>query len=660
MALKLALVIDGDAGGAKKAVEQTGEAIDQLVGKAKDAGEALKDVTVKEGKDGNPWGDLGKGLDDIGKKAPPAADALDQVGDGLGKTNTEAPGAAAGIVSVGKAAGTASGNLAGLSRLAATAIGGLIGGLTASAVGALFGALVQGVISYATTVGDKLPTLNQDLKEHTALIKQIKGAFDDGKNAASSYGNASATLLRFQEQQNIQRLRTDLQNGAPRIGALRTGGLGAGQQVTSQSDIAFGFTADQLKPFMDAVDTLRKDLQDGKADYIAFRNEVAQTAQQLPADSPARKVAEGILDQTEKLAKAQEELQRAVDLYKGLTGDADAAARALGGTADKFQQVNDTVSGGLGFLQEYDALLKSIGGGAALPVAPGAVPDASYAQPFAAGGWTGPGPVTAPAGVVHGQEYVFDAASTAAIGVANLDAMRRGVRGYAAGGFVGVTSATAAGASSDGGLGDIFSFLRGGLTTFGRDLARTHNLMDALNQAAQQLESRLIDFSFRLISNALFGGGKGDFGLVGSLLGLGGGGDPWIMNGVDLRVATGHTGATIGRAVATRSMHPSVFLGAPRFHSGTGSLRPGEVPFIGMTGEEIGWPDQLAAKYGSRTVVQVIDNAGVRKQTRQTRGPNGEEMVQVILDRVKSDYADGGFDDLNSALYGVKRNGTAR
>ncbi|MBN9078185.1 MAG: hypothetical protein BGN87_06210 [Rhizobiales bacterium 65-79] len=655
MALKLALVIDGDAGGAKKAVEQTGEAIDQLAEKAKGAGEALKDVTIKEGKDGNPWEGVGKGLDDIKSKAPPAADALDKVGDGLGKTNTEAPGAATGILSVGKAADTAGGKLAGLSHLAATAIGGLIGGLTATAVGALFGALVQGVISYATTAGDKLPTLNQDLKEHTALIKQIKGAFDDGKNAASSYGNVSATLLRFQEQQNIQRLRTDLENGAPRIGVLRTGGLGAGQQVTSQSDVAFGFTADQLKPFMDAVGKLRKDLQDGKADYIAFRNEVAQTAQQLPADSPARKVAEGVLDQTEKLAKAQEELQRAVDLYKGLTGDADAAAKALGGTADKFQQVNDTVSGGLGFLQEYDALLKSIGGGSAAPVAPGNIPDASYAQPFAAGGWTGPGPVTAPAGVVHGQEYVFDAASTARIGVANLDAMRRGVRGYASGGLVGtyaVTSATAAGGSSDSGLSETFSLLRGSLMTFGHDLARTHNLMDALNLAAEQLEGRLIDFGFKLISNAFLGSGKGDFGLLGSLFGLGGGGDPWA----GLRVATGHTGATIGRAAAMRTVSPAVFLGAPSFHGG-GTLRPGEVPFIGKEGEEIGWPDQLAAKYGSRTVVQVVDNAGVEKRTRKTRGPNGEEIVQVLLDRVKADYADGGFDDMNRALYGIGRNG---
>ncbi len=47
---------------------------------------------------------------------------------------------------------------------------------------------------------------------------------------------------------------------------------------------------------------------------------------------------------------------------------------------------------------------------------------------FLSGGYTGDGPVGAPAGIVHGKEYVFDAAATNRIGVHNLEAMRKGVR----------------------------------------------------------------------------------------------------------------------------------------------------------------------------------------------------------------------------------------
>lgn len=53
------------------------------------------------------------------------------------------------------------------------------------------------------------------------------------------------------------------------------------------------------------------------------------------------------------------------------------------------------------------------------------------------GGFTGWGGVGEIAGYVHGREFVFDAQSTAAIGVPNLEAMRRGYRG---GGYVGATS----------------------------------------------------------------------------------------------------------------------------------------------------------------------------------------------------------------------------
>ena len=67
-------------------------------------------------------------------------------------------------------------------------------------------------------------------------------------------------------------------------------------------------------------------------------------------------------------------------------------------------------------------------------------------QGFMKGGYTGDLPTTVAAGVVHGQEYVFDAASTRAIGVDNLEAMRQGA-GYGSG-----QKSSAAGAKIMGGL----------------------------------------------------------------------------------------------------------------------------------------------------------------------------------------------------------------
>lgn len=74
---------------------------------------------------------------------------------------------------------------------------------------------------------------------------------------------------------------------------------------------------------------------------------------------------------------------------------------------------------------------------------------------FQGGGYTGPGATTDVAGVVHAEEYVFDAAATRRIGVANLEALRRGsLRGYREGGYVvGGRPALPARAADIGGAG---------------------------------------------------------------------------------------------------------------------------------------------------------------------------------------------------------------
>lgn len=75
---------------------------------------------------------------------------------------------------------------------------------------------------------------------------------------------------------------------------------------------------------------------------------------------------------------------------------------------------------------------------------------------FDRGGWTGSGAVSDVAGVVHAEEYVFDAPSVRRIGVANLEAIRRGsMAGYRDGGYVsgGRPVAVAHSTAADGAAG---------------------------------------------------------------------------------------------------------------------------------------------------------------------------------------------------------------
>ena len=60
-----------------------------------------------------------------------------------------------------------------------------------------------------------------------------------------------------------------------------------------------------------------------------------------------------------------------------------------------------------------------------------------------------------------------------------------------------------------------------------------------------------------------------------------------------------------------------------------------------------------AAAAGPGTVVQVIDRAGVPKRTRRTRGPGGEELIQIVLERMDGEFADGRWDGQMEERYGV-------
>ena len=104
-------------------------------------------------------------------------------------------------------------------------------------------------------------------------------------------------------------------------------------------------------------------------------------------------------------------------------------------------------------------------------------------------------------------------------------------------------------------------------------------------------------------------------------------------------VGTGHSGAILGAPGGSqRQVNPLLFLGAARHHRGTSFLGSNEVPFIGMRGEEVGWPSQLAAKYGSGRSpnfnLVINNNAGVDvRASRPQRNQSGGFDIQVLIDR---------------------------
>jgi len=444
------------------------------------------------------------GIGKVDQAAKGAGSSVGGLAEGMRETATEAPKAATGVEGLGQKAKSAGGSFDNLKTLGIAAIGGIAGAIVAAGLDLAFNAAIGAVTDYIDTVTNSAKNIQDDLTGHGELIRNIKGMWAEAEGAASSYGLKSNDVLLFESQQNIARLGEDLAASTSRIDR------GFIERAIG-STYAGGGTFAAL-PLNDVLAGFLADLEDGKADIIAWRDEVTKILATLPTDSPFRTWGEEFLTRTAEAAEVQASLEQAVDLFKALTGDAQAAATAMGSSAAEMAATGTAAEGALPALREYEVLLGAISqvtvtlpDGSTVSGNPGTIGGS-----FAEGGYTGHLPTDRVAGFVHGQEYVFDAAATRAIGVDNLDAIRRGVRGYASGGAVG--GAVAGLASGDRGwfglAGDL-NAARGAIRGFAEELWETRSPMAALasavKSASQSYVNRAIGAVGNLVEDLIFG-----------------------------------------------------------------------------------------------------------------------------------------------------------
>jgi lambda family phage tail tape measure protein len=110
-----------------------------------------------------------------------------------------------------------------------------------------------------------------------------------------------------------------------------------------------------------------------------------------------------------------------------------------------------------------------------------------------------------------------------------------------------------------------------------------------------------------------------------------------------------HTGGVIGSdALMTRSVHPGVFAGSQRFHSG--GIVSGEVPIIAQEGEAVFTRGQMRALGGALSAkslppavnvqVNVVNKAqGVDARIEQQRQPDGGLRLDVFIEQIEGRMA---------------------
>ena len=352
MALKLSLVIEGDASSAKKALEDTKRDVAGLSKAAKDAGtnasNTARTVETEAGKIGASTTSVITNLGAVGTRA-----------------NAE-------IGSVGEMAKTTSTAISQVAKGAASFLVGFVAGGIIGIVGAAFDAAIGKATELVTAMVSNGPKIEAALKGQAQLIKDVEGAYRRAKGAASDYGQDSLPLLRFDAQQKI------IENVAAYKAALSDLDLKQAQTRTGL------FTGIDTGTFGEMIKKFRQDIVAGKADVIAFRTEVAKIAERLPVGDPRRPQAASIAKETEKAAEVQAALEQSSQILQALQGNADAAATALGSAAGKIDILAQRARAAINPLGEANRLLKSIG--SASGILSGLAPTTHGPQGFAAGG----------------------------------------------------------------------------------------------------------------------------------------------------------------------------------------------------------------------------------------------------------------------------------
>lgn len=289
-------------------------------------------------------------------------------------------------------------------------------------------------------------TLTNDAKLRQAKIDAINAQEQEAlRQARAGFESEMANITDYSKTE-IQRLRDGYQSS---LNAIDTNSKYSDAQKSDlRNALAGKFNSDLAilrKPAADAFNGLNAEMS-GTSELLNLQN---QLDQRLDIIKKAKEAEVITVEQAEKAkAKAEQNywyasyqlqatqsaniIESVANMGKIMFGETSSSYKRLFALSQSFVMAQAG-------LNMYKAISDGWAQGATLPqkLAAASVAGAEMLkiitaaqqikmQGFMDGGYTGNIPTNARAGYVHGQEYVFDAPSTKAIGVKNLDRIRKG------------------------------------------------------------------------------------------------------------------------------------------------------------------------------------------------------------------------------------------
>lgn len=236
------------------------------------------------------------------------------------------------------------------------------------------GAVATAVEYVWTAWGSGSEKTKEDIKQHAALIDEIKRRWGDSAKAIEAYGETSAEVLRFRARQDVDAMAKAL------VAQASTAFKGIDDQVRQQEDAAkeinrlnqvmtqfqtpgMAIANVQVPSWMGemraAIDDLKTSMEAGNPDFVAFQTQIAKIANDPGASKEVRELAQRLFDASDAAAAAQQRFDQATASVKMLGGQAMASSAQVAMLSAALSQLRTLSAPQLDTMDKIDAAEKT-------------------------------------------------------------------------------------------------------------------------------------------------------------------------------------------------------------------------------------------------------------------------------------------------------------
>jgi hypothetical protein len=224
---------------------------------------------------------------------------------------------------------------------------------------ALGGALLQYIAG-----AEDVPDLDDHLKTHADLIKQIKAAYGEAAEGVDAYASKSAAVLETQLRASILALQSEIDSAANSI-------VSAATKITPslasiEMGITEGVTPSEINAkygaFAEAIRRLQDEVTRGEPNFRAFINTIGEVARANPNNAELQLFANRLIDSANGALRATDAVDAA---RRSISLIGAAAAGQVGEIAKLNSALRELASIGLPKLNDFERASKAYSEGMA-------------------------------------------------------------------------------------------------------------------------------------------------------------------------------------------------------------------------------------------------------------------------------------------------------